>query len=156
MLKKIIDNASSPFATLAHVSIVVQDIEKAIDYYETIGIGPFIPPANHEFSTKSYRGKKLKSTLIIKEAQIGPIVLQLVQPIEGDCVAKEFLERKGEGVYHLGFRVDDVQAEEKKLVQSGVKVLQRGRRDDNSGYAYFDTEKYAGVILEIKQVPDQK
>lgn len=156
MLKNIINKEDSPFSTIAHISVVVRDIEKAVRFYEALGIGPFVSPVKHEFPTRSYKGKELKSILVIKEAQIGPIVLQLVQHIKGDCVAKDFLDRKGEGVYHLGFLVENVNVEEKKILESGIKVLQRGRRNDNSGYAYFDTESNAGVVLEIKQHPIKK
>lgn len=156
MLKKIIDKKDSPFSKIAHISVVVRDIEKAVRFYEALGIGPFVSPANHEFPTRSYKGKELKSILVIKEAQIGSVILQIVEHIEGDCVAKDFLDRKGEGVYHLGFLVDNVDSEEEKILRSGIEVLQRGRRNDDSGYAYFDTESDAGVILEIKQLPLEK
>ena len=79
------------------------------------------------------------------------LVLQLVQYIEGEHLVKEFVDRKKEGVFHLGFDVDDVNKEEENLVKLGVKVTQRGRREDGSGYTFFDTEKHAGVVLEIRE-----
>ncbi|MFC1532459.1 VOC family protein [Thermodesulfobacteriota bacterium] len=147
------NSEDSPFSRLAHISVVVKDINKVVKFYESIGIGPFVAPDNHQFSTKIYKGEPLKSELIIREARIGAIVLQLVQHIKGDCVVKDFLDRKGEGVYHLGFLVEDVNKEEEKIGRTGIKVLQKGRRNDESGYAYFDTEEHAGIILEIKQAP---
>ncbi|NNG01204.1 MAG: hypothetical protein HKM93_17565 [Desulfobacteraceae bacterium] len=149
------DKNNGPFARLAHVSVVVDDIEKAVHYYESLGVGPFAPPSNHEFSAGFYLEKPLNSKLTIREADIGGITLQLVEHLEGDCVAKDYLDRKGTGVYHLGFKVDSVDYAERTLIESGVGVLQKGRRMDNSGYTYFDTEAQAGVTLEIKQVPEK-
>ena len=143
----------SPFAKLAHISVVVENIEETIRYYESLGVGPFEAPANHEFISKSYKGQPLNSRLIIREASLGSIILQIVEHLAGDCVAKDCLDRKGPGIYHLGFLVEDVNLEESRLNAAGIDALQKGRREDDTGYTYFDTEKQAGVVLEIKQPP---
>ncbi|MBW1612613.1 MAG: VOC family protein [Deltaproteobacteria bacterium] len=151
----------SLFSKLAHIAVVVKDIERAVEFYSSLGIGPFITPAkvlhdNSGYVKRTYRGSPAGYIgLIVREAQIGPVILQLVQHIEGDCVEKDFLDRKGEGVFHLGFVVDDIDKEEAKAVKLGLNVIQSGRRADGSGNAFFDTESLGGVMLEIKQVPSE-
>lgn len=138
------------FSRLAHISVVVKDMQESVDFYQSLGIGPFRDPENHVFPVKSFKGVPVDSELLIKETRLGPITLQLVQHIRGHHVVKEFIDRKGYGVYHLGFLVDDVDEQEKYMSDKGMAVIQKGRRGDGSGYSYFDTESKAGVILEIK------
>ena len=139
------------FSRLAHVSIVVKDIMESVQYYESLGIGPFKKPEHHIFSVTAFRGVPLESKLIIREANIGTVTLQLVQHISGDHIVKEFIDRRGYGVYHLGFLVENIDEHEKDMTRRGIDVLQKGRREDGTGYSYFDTESKAGIILEIKE-----
>jgi catechol 2,3-dioxygenase-like lactoylglutathione lyase family enzyme len=137
----------SPFSTLHHVTIAVKDMEKAVKYYESVGIGPFksFPPLRDFFK------------YIVKEAQIGPVSLQLVQPpSDEESMYGEFLKQRGEGVQHLGFVVDDIDAAEATLRKLGLRVTETGRRADGSGFTYFDTDAIGGVTLEIRQNPSQK
>ena len=93
----------------------------------------------------------------VKEAQIGPVSLQLVQPPSDEkSMYGEFLEKRGEGVQHLGFVVDDIDKAEAKLKKLGLKVTETGRRADGSGFTYFDTDAIGGVTLEIRQNPSEK
>jgi len=151
------ENEKSPFSELHHLMIVVKDIEKAVKYYESIGIGPFrsYPPLR-EYEKLKVKDESAFYKLVMKEAQMGPIVLQLCQPGPGESIYKDFLERKGEGIQHLGFVVDDVDKDEAKLRERGFKVLSSGRRADGSGFTYFDTEDDAGVTLLIRKTSAQK
>lgn len=137
-----------------HVMIVVRDIEKAVEYYEKIGIGPFraYPPLR-EYEKLNVKDKAAFYKLKIKVTNIGPIELQLCQPGPGESIYRDFLERKGEGVQHLGFVVKDIEKEETKLTEMGLKVLNSGRRADGGGFTYFDTDASAGVTLLIRQSP---
>ena len=94
--------------------------------------------------------------LKFKIAQVGDIQIQLCQPGEGKSPYKDFLEKKGEGVYHLGFVVDDVDDSEAELKKMGLKVLSSGRREDGSGFSYLDTAEKAGVVLLVRQSPGGK
>lgn len=143
----------SPFSELHHITVVVKDIERAVEFYSSLGLGPFVTPAQHEIANRTLRGKPITSKVITREALIGPVALQLVQYIEGEHLVKEFIDKKGEGVFHLGFVVDDIDKAEDKAVKLGLKVTQRARREDGSGNAFFDTEALGGVVLEIRQNP---
>jgi 4-hydroxyphenylpyruvate dioxygenase-like putative hemolysin len=80
---------------------------------------------------------------------ISNMQLQLCQPGAGSPQA-EFLESRGEGVFHLGFEVADANASEAQAVAGGAEVWMKGRRTDGSGFTYFNTPE-AGVTLEIRQ-----
>ena len=60
------------------------------------------------------------------------------------------------GVHHLGYFVEDIDAEISKMDSRGFGLLQSGRRfgtNDDGAYAYFDTERACGCILEALEMP---
>jgi methylmalonyl-CoA/ethylmalonyl-CoA epimerase len=151
------ETKSAPFSTLHHVTIVVRDIERAVEFYESVGFGPFVeyPPLTdyvklNVIDVAGFHDVRFKC------AQVGPIQIQLCQPGGGRTTYREFLEKKGEGVFHLGFVVDDVDDAEAELKASGLGVLSSGRRQDGSGFSYMDTADEAGVVLLVRQSPGAK
>lgn len=146
--------ASPPFSELHHISIVVRDVDSSQRFYESIGIGPFVEyPPMREYVDIRVPDEKGFYSLKVRCAKIGPVQLQLVQPGEGRSIYKDFLEKRGEGVFHLGFVVDDVDAAQTKVEDMGLDVLSRGRRRDGTGFTYFDTMDQAGVTLLVRQSP---
>jgi len=150
-------NNKSPFSKLHHISIVVRNMDKSIKYYESIGIGPFedYPPLK-EYVKLNVQDETGFFNLKFKIAQIGDVQIQLCQPGEGESPYKDFLEEKGEGVYHLGFVVNDVDDSEASLKKLGLQVLSSGRRVDGSGFSYMDTAGKAGVVLLVRQSKGKK
>ena len=150
-------NTKSPFSNLHHLSIVVKNMDEAIKFYTSIGIGPFedYPPLK-EYTKIDVPDEAGFRNLKIKVVQIGPIQIQLIQPGEGKSLYKDFLEKTGEGVYHLGFVVDDVDQSEAEVRKLGLKVLSSGRREDGSGFSYLDTAGKGGVVLLIRRSPGGK
>jgi len=144
----------SPFAQIHHISVVVRDIDAAVTFYESIGIGPFksYPPIK-EYVKIDVPDKKGFYNLTIKCAQIGAVELQLIQPGAGQSLYKDFLDKKGEGVYHLGFVVDDIEKSGVEVKAMGLGVISSGRRENGSGFSYLDTVDKAGVTLLIRQSP---
>jgi len=142
-----------PFSDIKQVGIVVKDINKAVDYYSSLGIGPFrtLPSGGVPVYTgKKLRGKEAEFTMEIRVAQVGQVELELIQPLEGESIYKEFLEKKGEGIHHLGFLVRDIDEEEARLTKQGFKALASGRRP-SGGFTYFETDRVGGVIMELIQ-----
>jgi 4-hydroxyphenylpyruvate dioxygenase-like putative hemolysin len=91
--------------------------------------------------------------LKIKCVQIGPIQLQLVEPGQGDSLYRDHLEEKGEGVFHIGFEVNDIGTIDSRIEAMGLNVLSSGRRENGSGFSYLDTASDAGVVLLVRQSP---
>jgi len=150
-------NNKSPLSKLHHLSVVVRNMDEAIKFYESIGIGPFkdYPPLK-EYVKLNVQDETGFFNLKFKVAQVGNVQIQLCQPGEGKSPYKDFLEKKGEGVYHLGFVVDQVDDSETELKKLGLKVLSSGRRADGSGFSYLDTAQEAGVTLLIRQSKGEK
>lgn len=141
------------FKNLHHVCIVVRDLEKAIAFYESVGIGPWSPfpslePFRHDLKTPD---NEAFLQLRYAFASLDNAQIQLCEPPEGDTPQRRFLDQVGEGVFHLGFTVDDCDQAERLGTDAGLEVLMHGRKPDGSGFTYFDTAaKGASVTLEIR------
>jgi len=132
------------------VCTVVRDIQKAVESYWEFGIGPwsiytFEPP---ELTNTSLHGKPARYSMKLAIAMIGNVMWELIEPLEGPSTYKDFLERKGEGLHHVLLAVDNFEDSIAKCERRGIRILMQG---DWKGmtYAYLDTEKELGAILEI-------
>jgi len=157
--KKTIPFDSIMLQDFDHICLLVRDVEKAASSFASnFGIGPFTvtpyeAPASKAWVHDKPQGYKLK----FANARIGLIVLELVQPVEGHSALTEYLEKHGEGLHHLAYKceppIDEQLSKWKKL---GVDALQLDKSinpDPSYGWAYMDTEKRVGCILEIMCLP---
>jgi methylmalonyl-CoA/ethylmalonyl-CoA epimerase len=69
-------------------------------------------------------------------------------------VQREFLEKRGEGVNHLGFVVEDLEGAVSRLTERGFRVVSRGRVAHGGAFAYFDTDRVGGIIFELIKLPE--
>ena len=143
----------SALSKVDQIGVVIKDMEKAIVYYQSLGIGPFKPVSTTVVERKMGGKVVTDLTLDIRVAQMGPVQLELIQPLKGESIQKKFLERKGEGINHLGFFVEDIDIETAKLEMQGFKVVYSGRYQNGGGFAYFDTDKFGGVMFELLEWP---
>lgn len=147
---------TSPFANLDHIGIVVRDLDEATKYYESMGIGPFKSSKAIVYKERKVMGKLIpidSPRVISRIAYTGQIYLQLAQPVGGKSIWQEFLEKRGEGIQHLGFLTDDIDKAEAKLAEKGIKAVYSSRFQTGGGASYFDTGKVGGVLFELVQWP---
>jgi len=146
------NNATMEFEEISQVAVVVKDLEKTIErYWKILGIGPwkiynFAPPRLKEMTVHA---KPIPYSMMVAETYVGRVILEIIEPIDGPSIYKEFLEEKGEGLHHIAcYRVPDVKKTLDAFKEVGIGILQSGKFDDDEFY-YMDTEKIFGVILEI-------
>ena len=143
------------WARTYQVGVVVRDIEKASGFYERLGIGPFVEgPSAHALERKIY-GKDVPDAAVKgRIAQMGSVEFELLQPVSGDSIQAEFLEKHGEGVIHLCAHTDDLDRDMAKLTELGFQVISSAILADGGKFAYFDTREVGGLILELFQTGD--
>lgn len=141
----------TPFAKIDQIGVVVNDLDKAIKHYESLGIGPF-QPLIPTYTNRVLWGKPVvpidSVKIKIAVARLGPVEIELIQPIEGDSHWKRFLDTKGEGIQHLGFFCDDVDREEAKIAKRGFNIIYSSRRVEGGGACYFETG-VGDIVLEL-------
>jgi methylmalonyl-CoA/ethylmalonyl-CoA epimerase len=142
-----------------HICLLVRNVEEAAaNFSKAFGIGPFVTtPSEAPESKATVRGTPQGYKLKFANASIGPITLELVEPIGGNCVLTESLKERGEGLHHLAFRcpppIDDELAKWKKLGIDPLQIDKSISDDPRYGWAYMDTEKLVGCVLEIVCLP---
>ena len=139
------------------VGVVVKDLQKAMKrYWDIFGIGPwqiytFQPPL---LTNTTVHGKPERYTMKLALTQIGNVQWELIQPLTGPSIYKEFLEQKGEGLHHVACDVGDYDQAVAVLKKHGISILMSGSTPVDS-YAYMDTEKDLGAIVEIYKRPSE-
>ncbi len=126
------------------IAIVVENLERvAENYWNILGIGPW---AIYEWEYplvygRTYYGEPAWARERIAIVQVGGVQLELVQPVEGPSIYRDWLEEHGEGLHHLNFLVDDVAEAVDVLAEEGFESLQGGRfgpREQQGAYNYVD------------------
>lgn len=148
-----IEPGKSPFRKIDHVGMIVRDMDRAIEYYRSLGIGPFKQHTTDTRTNKTIQAEPAEFKIKIAMVDISPIKLELIQPVEGRIPQQEFLESRGEGLHHIGFLTDDLDKQVAELAGKGLKVILRVKRTTGGGVAYFDTRNPGGVIFELVQPP---
>jgi len=140
-------NSSPELALKAvdQVSFAVKDIDETIESWSSMyGIGPWTFAEN---GGKDAKGRPWKIRMAF--AYLGPVQIELVQCTEGRIFQSRFLDTWGEGLHHLGFYVDDLDAEVEELVAKGAKLFVH----DPGRFAYLDSGGPGGAIFELMQRP---
>jgi catechol 2,3-dioxygenase-like lactoylglutathione lyase family enzyme len=138
---------------ICQIAEVVPDLEAAVErYWKTMGFGPwyfwdFEPPDLHDIT---YRGQKVeKAAFRLALAMIGPVQYELMQPLYGPGIHRDFLEKRpGGGVHHIKIYCPDMQKALDDFAQQGIQPLQQGKYDED-WHVYLDTEAKYGVIWEL-------
>lgn len=103
---------------------------------------------DYEKARTQFRGdpSRAKAKLIIFD--MGPVAIEIIEPIGGPSTWREFLDSRGEGVHHIAFTVKDASRAADGLAADGVPAIQSGVFEGGK-YIYMDGEKELGVILEL-------
>lgn len=138
------------------IGIVVRDLEQTTRLLTSLfGIGPFsfIEWPNRADSKYFYRGKEEHIKIRQAFVQIGPLELELIQPLEGERNAYyEFLAQKGGGIHHILFEVEDMAQTVRCLAADQVEVLQAGTGiRPGTKWTLLDTQDLVGFLLELRQ-----
>jgi methylmalonyl-CoA/ethylmalonyl-CoA epimerase len=140
-----------------HVSAVVHDIDKSANsMWNIFGIGPWnvFTMAASAMSDMTYHGKPARFGFkaAILQNNLGGMGMELIEPLEGDSIYRDFLREHGDGIHHLGsYLVDNLEVFEettRRLEKAGFACLMRARTH-GSAFAYFDTSKVLNTILEM-------
>ena len=125
-----------------HVAIAVNDLDAAIEWYrEAFG------------ATVAHR--EVVQTDGVEEAllAVAESYVQLLTPIRDDSTVAKYLEKRGEGIHHIGYRVDDCGAALEAIKKMGGKVLDDAPRPGSRGttVAFVHPKTSFGTLIELVQ-----
>lgn len=135
--------AESGPAAIDHVGLAVADLQVATGFYRRI-LG--VPP--------SHREEVPEHGVAAVFFDLGPSSLELLGSTRSDSSVARFLERRGEGLHHLAYRVADIEAELASWRSRGAELIdERPRRGARGRWVAFIHPKSAGgVLTELCQI----
>jgi methylmalonyl-CoA/ethylmalonyl-CoA epimerase len=164
--------------TFHHVGVIVEDMDKAVEYYKSLGIVDFPPKS-------AVKPEKVRNQIVwreitaygeavvkdgkpqyeikpgtkaggVKFCHMGTVPLELIQPGEAfKEVNGDFLKKNGEGIDHIAYTVPAIHFDEEiaKMKSKGLTIIFSGESSDGVGFYYFDTRAVGGIITELMRVP---
>jgi len=97
------------------------------------------------------RGKPADYQIDLRHAEVGQLKFEIIQSLEGETPVKEFLEKRGEGIHHIGFFVHGLDQETARMAEEGFEITQSGETPEVR-WAYFDTDVVGGVVIELMEM----
>lgn len=125
-----------------HIGIAVQDLENANQTYELL-IG------SEPYKVEEVESEQVKTAFF----QVGETKIELLEPTSPKSAIANFINKKGEGVHHIAYAVDDIHAEIKRLQEEGFNVLNETPKAgaDNKLVAFLHPKSANGVLVELCQ-----
>lgn len=123
-----------------HIGIAVEDLEDAIDTYEKLLDGEC-------YKRETVEDQQVETAFF----QTGQSKVELLGAINPDSVIAKYVDKKGEGLHHVAFEVDDIHAELERLRSEGFTVLtdEPKRGADNKLVAFVHPKDNHGVLVEL-------
>jgi methylmalonyl-CoA epimerase len=125
-----------------HVAIAVKDLEEAIAYYQKV----FGAEVEHRERVES---DGVEEALL----KVAESYVQLLTPTRDDSPVAKYLEKKGEGIHHVGYRVADCGVALQAVKDAGGKVIDEAPRPGSRGttVAFVHPKAAFGTLIELVQ-----
>ena len=127
---------------IEHMGIAVKNIDDANSIYEKL------------LGTSSYKTEEVLSENVITSFfKCGESKIELLQATNENSAIAKFIDKRGEGIHHIAFEVDDIHAEMKRLRSEGFVLLnQQPKQGADNKLICFVHPKYTnGVLIELCQ-----
>jgi methylmalonyl-CoA/ethylmalonyl-CoA epimerase len=127
---------------LDHIGIAVKDLDQAMKLYrEAFGIEPDLV----------YESSYTKAKIAF--FPVGEVRIELIQPVDPESVVGKFLEKRGEGIHHISYRVKDVDGGLAELEKKGILLIDKKSRRvrENERVAFLHPKSTNGVLVELIQ-----
>lgn len=137
------------------ICFVTDDLEGTQRFLrDHMGTGRFRVFEDVRFRDLTYRGQPAEFRIDLSLAYAGDTQFEVIRPLSGPSLYTEFLERRGPGMHHLGFLVDDFDGAAATYAANGYEVAQSGTFGAATRFAYYDTEAPCGAIMELIECDD--
>jgi methylmalonyl-CoA/ethylmalonyl-CoA epimerase len=135
-----------------HVGIACLDLEEKIAFYEsTFGLVVVSREVNEAQGVK-------EAMLHVADGPAGASYVQLLEPLGPGTPVGKFIAKRGEGMHHIGYGVQDVSAVLAALEADGVRLIDERPRHGSMGasIAFVHPAAMGGVLTELVQAPERR
>jgi methylmalonyl-CoA/ethylmalonyl-CoA epimerase len=127
---------------IEHIGIAVKNLEEANKTYAAL------------FGKESYKQEGVESEGVMTSFfEVGPNKIELLEGTNPDSPISKFIEKRGEGIHHIAFDVEDIDAEIARLQKEGFRLLNEQPKlgADNKLVAFLHPKSSHGVLVELCQ-----
>ena len=125
-----------------HIGIAVKDLNNANALFEKL------------FNQSHYKVEEVESEgLFTSFFKLGDTKIELLQAIRPESPIARFIEKRGEGIHHIAFEVDDIQSEMERLQAEGFELIHTEAKDgaDNKKICFLHPKSTNGLLIELCQ-----
>lgn len=131
---------------IEHVALAVSDLDEAIALYRDVwGL------------TLEHRETVTDQGVEEAMLPIGDSYIQLLAPLSADTTVGKFIERRGEGLHHIAYEVDDIVTALENLKKAGAKLIDQAPRRGSRGtkVAFVHPVGNRGLLVELVETPGE-
>ena len=125
---------------IEHIGIAVKNLDESILFYETILGSPC-------YSVEEVRDQKVRTAFF----KIGQTKIELLESTDPEGPIGKFLEKKGEGIHHIAFAVENADAALNEAKETGIELIDKQSRKGAEGLniGFLHPRSTKGVLMEL-------
>lgn len=127
---------------IEHIGIAVRDLEKSNALFTALlGAGPY--------KEEEVASERVKTSFF----RMGESKVELLEATGEESAISRFIDKKGEGIHHIAFEVEDIRAEMRRLAAAGFQLLNEEpkRGADEKWVCFLHPKSANGVLVELCQ-----
>lgn len=127
---------------IEHIGIAVKELDKANELFEKL------------FGRLNYKSENVDSEGVTTSFfQMGHSKIELLEATKEESAINKYIQKRGEGIHHIAFEVDDIYAEMDRLSQEGFQLLNEQPKEgaDNKLVCFLHPKTTNGVLVELCQ-----
>lgn len=127
---------------IEHIGIAVKDLENSNELFKALF-------GKEHYKIESVESEGVKTSFF----KCGPNKIELLQATNAESPIAKFIEKKGEGIHHIAFAVDDIEQEIERLTNEGFQMIHKTPKPgaDNKLIAFLHPKSTNGVLIELCQ-----
>lgn len=136
---------------VVQIGLIVKDVARsAREYADVFGIPlpEIVSIADDAFADTNYHGQPSSARAKGAFFNLGPVEIELIEPVGAPSTWEDFLRTRGEGLHHIAFKTDNIADASRFLASRGMETIQQGGWNGGQ-YAYVDASAQLGTILEL-------
>lgn len=125
---------------IEHIGIAVKDLQKSNDLFRKL------------FGKEHYKIEQVESEGVSTSFfMLGETKIELLEASKAGSAIAKFIEKKGEGIHHIAYAVDNIESEMKRLASEGFELIHQTPKDgaDNKRICFLHPKSTNGVLVEL-------